>query len=202
MKGLSPRENSKIPGQKAKTRNTPHKNQHKIDVRKYSIQYFGVDLSQIEGVKQQTIMSFISEVGMDIFKFKTSKHFVSWLRLAPNNKISGGKILSSRTPKCKNRLALSLRNAANTIGLMKRGNLKRFFDRIAYRNGRAAAITATARKLAVIIWNMVVKQQLFQPLDETVYNERIRKNVISNIHQKMKRMNLTVNDLQIQALSS
>ena len=58
-----------------------------------------------------------------------------------------------------------------------------------------AAVTATARKLAVIIWNMVIKQQPFHATDETIYNERIRENTISNIKNKMRRMNLTINDL-------
>ena len=99
-------------------------------------------------------------------------------------------------------MAIALRNAANTIGLMKKGVLKRFFDRIAYKKGRAAAVTATARKLAVIIWNMVIKQQQFQPIDETIYNERIRKNVIDNINNKMRRMNLSINDLALSKIKS
>ncbi len=68
------------------------------------------------------------------------------MRLAPNNKISGGKTISSRTPTGKNNLALALRNAANAIGQMKKSSLKNFFGRIAYKKGRAAAITATRPK--------------------------------------------------------
>jgi len=202
LKSLPKRDGGSKSIQRAKTSKRPHKNQHRINIHEYSFQYLGVDLFAIEGVKQQTIMSFLSEVGMDIVRFKTAKNFVSWLRLAPNNKISGGKTLSSRTPKGKNKMAIALRNAANTIGLMKKGVLKRFFDRIAYKKGRAAAVTATARKLAVIIWNMVIKQQQFQPIDETSYNERIRKNVIDNINNKMRRMNLSINDLALSKIKS
>jgi transposase len=171
------------------------KNQHRFDVAAYSHAYTGVDLFAIKGIKHQTVMTFISEVGMDIFKFPTAKAFVSWLRLAPNNKTSGGKILSSRTPKGKNKLAIALRNAANTIGLMKKGALKKFFDRVAYKKGRAAAVTATARKLAVIIWNMVVRQKPYSPIDEDIYDERIRNVVIQNIKKKMTRMKLDIKDL-------
>jgi len=74
----------------------------------------------IEGVSHHTALCLLTQVGNDIYKFATSKHFVSWLRLAPNNKISGGKGLSSRTPKGKNRLALALRQAANSIGNQKK----------------------------------------------------------------------------------
>jgi transposase len=171
------------------------KNQHTFNVATYCQQYTGVDLFAINGVKHQTVMTFISEVGMDIFKFRLSKAFVSWLRLSPNNKISGGKTLSSRTPKGKNKRAIALRNAANSVGSMKEGSLKRFFDRIADKKGRAAAVTATARKLAEIIWNMVIHQTPYKPIDEHQYNERIRNSIIQNIKKKMSRMNLNINDL-------
>ncbi|HUZ60531.1 MAG TPA: transposase, partial [Hanamia sp.] len=118
----------------------------------------------IEGLGHSTILSIISEVGPEGFsKFETAKHFTSWLRLAPNNKISGGKLLSSKTPKGSNRLKIALRNAANAIGNLKDTHLSNFFNRVCYRKGRTVAVSATARKLAVIIWNMVVKQIPYQP---------------------------------------
>jgi hypothetical protein len=118
----------------------------------------------IEGLGHSTILSIISEVGSKGFsKFETAKHFTSWLRLAPNNKISGGKLLSSKTPKGSNRLKIALRNAANAIGNLKDTHLSNFFNLVCYRKGRTVAVSATARKLAVIIWNMVVKQIPYQP---------------------------------------
>lgn len=193
-------ESNQISDQSSKklTRTRPQRHQPSMDVSFYSYGYTGVDLFAIEGVKHQTVMTFLSEVGADIFKFPTSKNFVSWLRLAPNNKISGGKTISSRTPKAKNRLAIALRNAANTIGKSKKGTLKRFFDRIAYRKGRAAAITATARKLAVIIWKMVHDHQPYMPTDEKLYEEKIRLAAIANIKNKMKRLNLSFNELSLE----
>jgi transposase len=176
-------------------RKTRWKNQPRFDLPLLSSNLLGVDLFAIDGVSHNTVMTFISEVGVDIHKFRTAKQFTSWMRLAPDNKISGGKMISSRTPKGKNTLALALRNAANSIGSMKKGVLKSFFSRIAYKKGRAAAITATARKLAVIIWNMIVKQQPFQPWNEDIYNEKIRATVIFNIKAKMKRLNLSTIDL-------
>lgn len=178
-------------------RKKSYKNQPKFDLHSLSYQYLGVDLFAIDGVSHTTIMNFMAEVGTDIHKFPTAKHFVSWLRLAPNNKISGGKILSSRTPKGKHLLAIALRNAANSVGMMKEGALKAFFNRIAYKKGRAAAITATARKLAIIIWNMVTYQQPFKPIDQSSYNEKIKQNVVAGIKKKMIRLNLSINDLQV-----
>lgn len=113
----------------------------------------------IEGVSHSTILTLISEVGPDGFeKFPTSKHFTSWLRLAPNNKISGGRVLSRHTPKGSNRLKIALRQSANAIGNLKDTHLSDFFRRVAFRKGRQVAVSATARKLAVIIWNMQVKK--------------------------------------------
>ena len=143
----------------------PHKRINKntpgnIDLNLKSYQMFeGADLLAIEGVSFSTVLALMSEVGVEgIRKFPSAKHFCSWLRLAPNNKISGGKVLSSKVPKGSNRLKIALRNAANAIGNLKESTpLRDFFQRINFRKGRVSAISATARKLAVIIWNMVVK---------------------------------------------
>ena len=91
----------------------------------------GVDLSKIEGVGKGTILTILSEIGTDLRSFPTAKHFASWLHLAPNNKKTGGKIISKRTQPGKNKLADALRHAANSIGNKKEGNLNYFFKRIA-----------------------------------------------------------------------
>jgi len=98
-------------------------------------------------------------MGNDIRRFASAKQFAGWLRLVPNNEMSGGRMISSRTPIGINRLTIALRQAANSIGNQAAHPLAPFFKRIAYRKGRNAAITATARKLAVIIWNMITKHQ-------------------------------------------
>jgi len=141
------------------------------------VQYFeGVDLMAIEGVNDATIMALISEIGLvGIKKFKTAKEFTAWLRLAPNNKISGGKVLSHYVPKGSNRLKIALRQSANAIGNLKEGHLNDFFRRVNYKKGRATAISATARKLAVIIWNMLYKGQQYKPPTEYLYLDQKRK---------------------------
>lgn len=130
----------------------------------------------IEGVSHSTILTLISEVGPDGFsKFPTAKHFTSWLRLAPNNKISGGKVLSHRIPKGSNRLKVALRNSANAIGNLKDTHLSDFFRRVAFRKGRQSAVSATARKLAVIIWNMASKKISYQPQKEYLFLDQKRQ---------------------------
>jgi transposase len=119
----------------------------------------GIELLNIPGVNTGTILSLISEIGLDLSKFKTAKHFCSWLGLAPNNKITGGKVISSHTEKKKNRVALAFRDAANAVERIVGNNpLKSFLKRIAAKKSRSVAITATARKIAAIIWTMLTKK--------------------------------------------
>ncbi|MBK7097941.1 MAG: IS110 family transposase [Sphingobacteriales bacterium] len=188
---------------KLKTSDKTHKRINKnalkgIDLNQASYQYFGgVDLMSIEGMSHATILSIISEIGPEGFhKFETAKHFTSWLRLAPNNKVSGGKLLSSKTPKGSNRLKIALRNAANAIGNLKDTHLSNFFNRVCYRKGRTVAVSATARKLAVILWNMVVKQILYKPPTDYLFLDEKRKlGIVKRIRKQIDKFALTNEDL-------
>ena len=132
------------------------KNDPKFDIKSYAYQMSGgVDLSQIVGVNINTILTMMTETGFDIKQhFKTAKRFSSWLGYAPNRKITGDKVISSRTPKVKKPLTAAIRQAANAAGNSKT-RLGDFFRRIAYRKGREIAIVATARKISVIIYKML-----------------------------------------------
>jgi transposase len=175
-------------------KNTP-KN---IDINLLSYQYFeGVDLLAIEGVSYSTVLTLMSEVGHGIHKFETAKQFASWLRLSPNNKISGGKVLSNKIPKGSNRLKIALRNAANAIGNLKNTALSNFFARISHRKGRVSAISATARKLAVIIWNMVVKGTSYIPLTEYQFVDQKRKKIAA-MKRLINKFEITTEDLNLQ----
>ncbi|MCU0351636.1 MAG: IS110 family transposase [Flavobacterium sp.] len=175
-------------------KNTP-KN---IDLNLIGYQYFeGVDLLNIEGFSHQTLLTLMSEVGLEgIKKFETAKQFSSWLRLTPNNKISGGKVLSSRIPKGSNRLKIALRNAANAIGNLKESTpLRDFFHRINFRKGRVSAISATARKLAVIIWNMVVKNIQYTNPKEYLYLDQKRKlAVLKRMQKQVENYHFSIED--------
>jgi transposase len=159
---------------KLKTEEKPHKRENK---NAPAIKNFNqLDLLAVEGLSHSTVLCIMAEIGPEGFKkFKTSKDFVSWLRLAQNNKISGGKILSTKVPKCSNRLKIALRQAANAIGNLKNTHLTDFFKKVAYRKGRQAAVSATARKLGVIIWNMITKKQAYQPPTQYLFLDQKRK---------------------------
>ena len=181
-----------------KTTEKPYKRQNKnaISIKNFNqvaYQYFGgVDLMAIEGLSHATVLSIMSEIGPDGFiKFGTSKQFVSWARLAPNNKISGGKVLSSKIPKGSNRLKIALRQAANAIGNLKDTHLSNFFKRVAFRKGRQAAVSATARKLGVIIWSMVTKQVPYNPPEQYLFLDQKRKlGIAKRIKKQMAKFDI------------
>lgn len=183
---------------KLKTEEKPHKRENKNapaikNFNQLAFQYFGgVDLLAIEGLSHSTVLSIMAEIGPEGFKkFRTSKEFVSWLRLAPNNKISGGKILSTRTPKGSNRLKIALRQAANAIGNLKDTHLSDFFKRVAFRKGRQAAISATARKLGVIIWTMITKKVPYNPPTQYLFLDQKRKlGFVKRIKKQMAKFDI------------
>ncbi|PKV48846.1 transposase IS116/IS110/IS902 family protein [Aquimarina sp. MAR_2010_214] len=175
-------------------KNTP-KN---IDLNLISYQYFdGVDLYAIEGFSHGTVLTLMSELGeKGILKFQNAQHFTSWLRLAPNNKISGGRILSSRTPKGSNRLKIALRQAANAIGNLKDTHLSNFFNRIAYRKGRAVAVSATARKIATILWNMLYKNIQYTPPTIYEYLDQKRKRKVLELQKQIANLDARMSKIQ------
>jgi len=188
---------------KLKTTDKPYKRLNKNapqikNLNQVAFKYFnGVDLFAIEGMSHATVLSIMSEIGPEGFmKFKTAKQFSSWLRLAPNNKISGGKVLSNRIPKGSNRLKIALRQAANAIGNLKDTHLSDFFRRIAYRKGRQSAVSATARKLAVIIWTMITKKVQYQPPTQYLFLDQKRKmGIVKRIRKNITKFDLKPEDV-------
>ena len=176
-----------------------NKNNPDININLLSYQYFeGVDLLSIEGVSHSTVLTLMSEVGHGINKFESAKQFTSWLRLAPNNKISGGKILSNKMPKGSNRLKIALRQAANAVGNLKDTALSNFFKRIAFRRGRTSAISATARKLAVIIWNMITKKIPYKTNTQYEFLDQKRKRKVMEMKKLIHKFDITPDDLGLQ----
>jgi len=183
---------------KAKPYKRINKNAPKIELNQMAFQYFGgIDLMEIEGLSHATILTIISEIGPEGFtKFPTAKHFTSWMRFAPNNKISGGKVLSHRTPKGSNRIKTALRQAANAIGNLKDTHLSNFFKKIAFKKGRQVAVSATARKLAVIIWNMVTKKQAYkQPTEYLFLDQKRKMGLVKRIKKQIDKFDIKPEDL-------
>jgi len=125
-----------------------------VDMRPELYKKFGVDLTAIEGIGVLTGLVLLTEVGPDLSRFRTEKHFCSWLGLCPDNRISGGRVLSSRTRRVVNRLSDALRIAASTLE-RSQSALGAFSRRMKARLGAAEGITATAHKLARIIYRLI-----------------------------------------------
>ena len=130
------------------------KNAPQFDVRNHLYRMTGVDLTQIDGVDGFTALKVVSEVGTDMTKWPSAKHFASWLGLSPNNRITGGRTISSRTKPSANRAAAALRMAANALARSDSA-LGAFLRRKKAQLGAPKAITATAHKLARIIYSML-----------------------------------------------
>jgi transposase len=138
------------------------KNEYEFNVGKYLEKITGVDPTEIFGINGITALNIFSEIGTDLSKWKTSKHFTSWLALAPNNKITAGKIISSKIMKKKHMAGQAFRMGASTLWNSK-NELGDFYRRIRARNGPSKAVVATARKLATIYYLMMTRKEQFNP---------------------------------------
>src|SRR5258708_24553429 len=149
--------------------NTHSKNAPDFDVRRQLFRLTGIDLTQVDGLHVSSVQQLLAEIGTDMSKWPTDKHFSSWLGLAPHNDITGGKVVRSRTLKNHNRAGQILRVAAQSVGRGKSA-LGAFFRRMRARLGVQQAIVATAHKLARIIYQMLKHHQPYQPLSAEAYN--------------------------------
>ena len=143
----------------------------------------GVDLTQIHGLGPYSAVRIVAECGTDMSRWRTVKHFTSWLTLAPGNKISGGKVLSSRTRRSTNRAATLLRMAAVSVSRTTTA-LGAFFRRLAVRIGKAKAVTATARKIAVVFYNTLRHGKAYVDPGANYYEERYRRRTIDNLRRR------------------
>jgi transposase len=145
----------------------------------------GSHLARVEGLSSSILLELISEIGTDMTKWPTEKHFGSWLGLAPGTKISGGKILSSKTKPSNNRAAALFRLAANSLHY-SHSALGAFLRRQKARIGSPKAITATAYKLARIVYSLLQTGGIYQDPGEQAYLERHREQQLRYLAQKAK----------------
>ena len=137
----------------------------------------GVDLTGINGVDAHTALKVVSETGTDMTRWPTAKRFASWLGLSPNNRVTGGKVISSRTKPSANRAAAALRLAANAL-YRSDSALGAFLRRKKAQLGAPKAITATAHKLARIIYAMLRYGQQYVDAGAEYYESRYRQRAL------------------------
>lgn len=169
-----------------------NKNNLNFNAKEILHELTGTDLGDIYGITESNALEIISEVGLDMSKWPTVKHFTSWLNLAPNNKISGGKILSSRIPKKKNQAGQVFKMAAYAVQRSKNW-LAKFYHRIKANKGAPKAIIATARKIAAIFYKLIKEKIKFNPTPIEKYMDNFR-------HQQIRKLKRQAQSLGLQVL--
>jgi transposase len=149
------------------------KNQPHFDLATSLFHMVGVDLTAIDGLDALTVQDIISEIGIDVSPWPTSKHFASWLGVAPHTDITGGKVLRSRTKKTKNRANTALRLGAHSLTRSQSAN-GAFYRRMRARHGPAKAVTATAHRLARIVYRMLKYREAYVDPGADYYDEQHR----------------------------
>lgn len=163
------------------------KNQASFDLAPALYRLTGVDLTQIDGVDELTVQKVLSETGTDMSKWPTVKHFASWLRLCPNNKITGGKIKQTGVQPTQNRASTALRVAASSLKYSDSA-LGAYYRRMRARHGAPAAITATAHKLARIIYFMLRDRKPYHDFGADYYEQQHRARVVRNLNRQAVRL--------------
>jgi transposase len=173
-----------------------NKNNLSFHAREILEKLTGTDLTELFGINDSSAVEIISEVGLDMTKWPTAKHFTAWLNLAPNNKVSGGKLLSSKIPKKKNKAGQVFKMAAYAVQRSKHW-LAAFYHRIRARGGTAKAITATARKIAVIFYKMMREQIAFKPLSLEDYSAIFKEKQMKRLEKQAKSMGLELRPIPV-----
>jgi transposase len=165
------------------------RNAPKFDLRERLFKMCGVDLTRIDGIDVTTALTVIAEIGADMSKFPTVKHFTSWLSLCPGTKITGGKLLSGKTKRTANRAAQALRLAAAALRTSKSA-LGAYFRRLCARMDKPKAVTAAAHKLARLIYMMLTKGEEYTDQGQDYYEERYRERVLRHLTQRAAKLGM------------
>ena len=187
-----------VPPASRRQHRTDQANALAFDVRAALFALLGKDITRIDGLGPYLSLKLIAECGDDLSSWPSAKHFTSWLGLAPSNKISGGKMLLSRTRRSGGRAAALLRLAAVTVGRTDTA-LGAFYRRLSSRIGKAKAVTATARKVAVLFYNAVRHGMEYVDPGASSYETRYRTRVVNNLHRRAKAFGFVLQPLEAKA---
>lgn len=161
------------------------KNALSFNATSHLIRITGVDLTAIPGIEASSALKIVSEIGLDLSRWKSSKQFASWLGLCPGNKVSGGKRLSGKSKRTANYASSILRIAASTLHRSDSA-LGAFLRRLKARLGAPKAITATAHKLATIIFNMLKNGVEYIETGQDYYETQYRDRLVKNLNRRAK----------------
>jgi transposase len=164
-------------------------NQPHFDLRRALYALTAVDLTQVEGIDTLVAQDILAEIGLDMSKWPSDKHFASWLGLCPNHKSSAGRIQSRRSKPTNNRANKALRLAAQSVS-RSQSAIGAFYRRIRAKHGAPVAVTATAHKLARIVYHMLKARQPYQALSPERDAQRHRERVVRTLQRQAQRLGL------------
>ena len=165
-------------------------------VSQYLYDALGVEVTKIYGIKEITALTLFSETGINLKeKFPTEKQFLSWINVVPNNKITGGKVISSRVKKKKNKAGQALRDAASSLWTAQ-NPIGDYLRRKKAKSGAKQAVVATARKLGAIYYKMVTDKVEFNPSHIVKNTEEYLKNKLKQIEKMKVRTEMTLLNYQ------
>ena len=168
------------------------------DVRQQLANWAGADLTRINGLGLDSVMKLLSEIGKDLSRFANVKHFCSWLGLCPATKISGGKVLSARTKRSANRVRQALKMAA--MSLSHSGSaLGAFYRRLCSRMDKPRANTATAHKLARMVYFMLTRGEAFVDEGQQRYEEQQRERSVAALKRRAAALGFQLNPVGVAA---
>jgi transposase len=168
------------------------KSRTEFDARQTLADWAGVDLTRINGLGLAAVMKILSELGPDLTRFETVKHFCSWLGLCPGTKISGGKVLSAKTKRSANRVRQALKMAAMSLSHSSSA-LGAFYRRLCSRMDKPSANTATAHKLARMVYFMLTRGEAFVDKGQQNYEEQQRHRSIAALKRRAAALGFEIN---------
>lgn len=163
------------------------KNQYHYNIKEYLHKIVGVDLTAIDGLEENTILTIISVTGLNMKKWPTAGHFTSWLNLAARPRISGGKVIGYQKRITHNTATQAFRMAAQTMWKSK-GQLGQLYRRLSHSKGSRKAIKAVARRLAVIFYTMISKQTKYDPVSVVMDEEKVRARKLARLNKEAAKL--------------
>lgn len=166
-------------------------NDYTFNAKGYLNEIIGTSLTDIDGLDDKTVVTILSETGTDLSKWKTAHHFSSWLGLSPKPKKTGEKTVGHVKTSVAGRAGRAFRSAASSLHQSK-SSLGAYYRRMAFRKGVFSAIKATARKISVIFWNMVMNKIPYKKELATTYDAKIEAIRVKNLEKMALKLGYTL----------
>ena len=163
------------------------KNEPNFNVRAQMARILGVDLVAVMGLSASSVQTIITEIGTDMSKFPSVKHFCSWLGLAPRNDISGGKVLRSRTMKVHSRANQAFRDAAASVSRSD-SSFGAYYRAMRARLGPQQAIVATAHKIARVVYHILATGEAYREESAEEYERKRREREIKQLQRRAQKL--------------